>query len=73
MRGRRGGCDGRRRDGYENTRVELLFSQMVSGQLDSYTAFVDQCLEEYDLDGWTVPDLASYEDLQQIRNDVLNG
>jgi len=46
---------------------------MVSGQLDSYTAFVDHCLEEYNLDGWTVPDLASYEDLQQIRNDVLNG
>jgi 4-hydroxyphenylacetate 3-monooxygenase len=58
---------------HENTRVELLFSQMVSGQLDSYTSFVDKCLAEYDLDGWTVPDLASYEDLQQLRTDVLNG
>ena len=58
---------------HENTRVELLFSQVVSGQVDGYKAFVDQCLAEYDLDGWTVPDLSSFEELRHIRNDVLNG
>lgn len=42
---------------HEATRVELLHSQLADGQLDGYKAFVDQCLAEYDLDGWTVPDL----------------
>ncbi|WP_326695940.1 Pyoverdin chromophore biosynthetic protein pvcC [Streptomyces sp. NBC_01754] len=43
---------------HENTRIELLFSQLASGQVDRYRAFVDTCLDEYDLDGWTVPDLS---------------
>lgn len=43
---------------HENTRIELLFSQLASGQIDDYRAFVDRCLAEYDLDGWTVPDLS---------------
>lgn len=42
---------------HENTRVELLNAQMLNGELDSYKSFVDSCLAEYDLDGWTVPDL----------------
>ena len=43
---------------HENTRIELLFSQLASGQIDDYRAFVDRCLAEYDLDGWTVPDMS---------------
>ncbi|MER7048113.1 4-hydroxyphenylacetate 3-hydroxylase N-terminal domain-containing protein [Streptomyces jumonjinensis] len=58
---------------HENTRVELLFSQMANGQVDSYTAFVDECLGEYDLDGWTVPDLSSFEELRGARNGLLKG
>ncbi|MFM9372911.1 4-hydroxyphenylacetate 3-hydroxylase family protein [Streptomyces sp. Da 82-17] len=42
---------------HENTRVELLFSQIAGGEVDGYKAFVDEFLGEYDLDGWTVPDL----------------
>lgn len=58
---------------HENTRVELLSAQLAGGQIDSYKAFVDECLAEYDLDGWTVPDLSSFEDLRHVKNDVLNG
>ncbi|MCW2877884.1 MAG: 4-hydroxyphenylacetate 3-monooxygenase oxygenase component [Sphaerisporangium sp.] len=58
---------------HENTRVELLFSQLANGQVDKYKAFVDECLGEYDLDGWTVPDLSSFEDLQAVRKNILNG
>jgi aromatic ring hydroxylase len=43
---------------HENVRIELLSAQMAGGELDGYKAFADQCLAEYDLDGWTVPDLA---------------
>ncbi|WP_410569606.1 4-hydroxyphenylacetate 3-hydroxylase family protein [Amycolatopsis sp. cmx-4-61] len=42
---------------HENTRIELLFGQVASGDVDDYKRFVDTCLNEYDLDGWTVPDL----------------
>ncbi|GIH67803.1 4-hydroxyphenylacetate 3-hydroxylase family protein [Sphaerimonospora thailandensis] len=58
---------------HENTRVELLLAQTAGGQIDEYKAFVDSCLDEYDLDGWRVPDLASFEDLRQMRDGMLNG
>ncbi|MCY0953019.1 4-hydroxyphenylacetate 3-hydroxylase N-terminal domain-containing protein [Streptomyces sp. H27-S2] len=58
---------------HENTRVEMLHAQTLSGQLDQYKGFVDQCMDEYDLDGWTVPDLDSFDDLRKIRNETLNG
>jgi 4-hydroxyphenylacetate 3-monooxygenase len=57
---------------HENTRVELLFSQLANGQVDKYKAFVDECLGEYDLNGWTVPDLASFAELRQSRNSLLD-
>lgn len=58
---------------HESTRVELLFGQMASGQVDGYKAFVDECLNEYDLDGWTVPDLSSFEDLRKAGHGLLEG
>ncbi|MFJ9810803.1 4-hydroxyphenylacetate 3-hydroxylase N-terminal domain-containing protein [Streptomyces sp. NPDC101158] len=57
---------------HENTRVEMLFAQTVSGQLDQYKSFVDECMSEYDLDGWTVPDLANFDELRKIRNDAFH-
>jgi len=56
---------------HENTRVELLQSQILGGQMDAYKAFADQCLQEYDLDGWTVPDLSNFEELRHIRTDLF--
>jgi two-component FAD-dependent monooxygenase len=57
---------------HENTRVELLSAQLANGQVDGYKAFVDECLAEYDLTGWTVPDLCSFDDLRMVRNSALN-
>jgi aromatic ring hydroxylase len=57
---------------HENVRLELLFSQLSSGLLDSYKAFADTCLNEYDLDGWTAADLCSFEDLREHRGSRLN-
>jgi 4-hydroxyphenylacetate 3-monooxygenase len=56
---------------HENTRVELLFAQMANGELDDHRALVDECLAEYDLDGWTVPDLSSFDELRDIRRSAL--
>jgi 4-hydroxyphenylacetate 3-monooxygenase len=52
---------------HENTRVELLAAQTANGQLDGYRAFVEDCLGEYDLNGWTVADLRSFDELRQLR------
>jgi 4-hydroxyphenylacetate 3-monooxygenase len=57
---------------HENTRVELLFGQMADGQLDACKSFVQECLDEYDLDGWRVPDLLSFEELRRIGGDFLD-
>ncbi len=56
---------------HENTRVELLAAQEASGQLDGYRAFVERCMAEYDLDGWTAPDLNSFDELRRRRSDLL--
>ena len=58
---------------HENVKAEILFAAQAQGHTDMMTGFADQCMSEYDLDGWTVPDLSSFEELQQIRRDVLNG
>ena len=51
----------------------LLFEQQSGGLIDQYKAFAENCMAEYDLDGWTVPDLSSMEDIRRVRNDILNG
>ncbi|MDX3190776.1 4-hydroxyphenylacetate 3-hydroxylase N-terminal domain-containing protein [Streptomyces sp. MN03-5084-2B] len=58
---------------HENTRIELLSAQLASGEVDGYKAFAEQCMAEYDLDGWTVPDLSSFEHMRDIRNGMING
>ncbi len=58
---------------HENTRIELLNAQVAAGTVDGYKAFAEQCMSEYDLDGWTVPDLASLDDVPTMRNNFLNG
>ena len=56
---------------HEATRVELLHGQLADGRMDSYKAFVDECMSEYDLDGWTAPDLSTYPDLRQLRDGLF--
>lgn len=46
---------------HEAIRTDIFMAQAASGQLDAYKGFAEQCLDEYDLDGWTVPDLDSFE------------
>jgi aromatic ring hydroxylase len=52
---------------HEAVRQEIMMAQMMSGQLDQYKEFAEQCLAEYDLDGWTVPDLVNPDDVSVIR------
>ncbi len=41
----------------EEIRRYCLFGAMASGNADKFKGFAEQCMAEYDLDGWTVPDL----------------
>ena len=42
---------------HEEIRRYALFGAQASGQYDRFKAFVDSCMAEYDLDGWTAKDL----------------
>ena len=55
---------------HENVRIELLNAQVSSGELEGYQEFVECCLAEYDLDGWTAPDLTSLKDLGHVRDEL---
>ncbi len=52
---------------HENIRMETLFAAMATGQVDQYKGFAEQCMAEYDLDGWTVPDLINPNDVNLIE------
>lgn len=41
----------------EEIRRYCLFGAMASGDADRFKGFAEQCMAEYDIDGWKVPDL----------------
>lgn len=48
---------------HEGIRVQTLQSYTASGQAQALKGFAEQCMAEYDLDGWTRPDLIGPEGL----------
>ena len=42
-----------------------MVADMV-GQSAKYKGFAEQCMSEYDLDGWTVPDLINPDDVSIV-------
>jgi len=57
---------------HEAIRAEILAAQDATGLTDSYRRLAEQCLAEYDLDGWAVPDLVNPDDVNMIgRFDLL--
>ena len=51
---------------HELIRIDIMAAQNTMGLTDSYRELADQCLAEYDLDGWTVPDLVNPDDVSMI-------
>ena len=51
---------------HENIRLEVLLNATASGQVDAYKGFAEQCMAEYDLDGWTAPDLVTPTDVNRF-------
>lgn len=48
---------------HETIRYEPLFVAMADGTVDRMKGLAEQCMAEYDLDGWTVPDLINPDDV----------
>jgi 4-hydroxyphenylacetate 3-monooxygenase len=48
---------------HETVRFEPLFVAMADGTVDQMKGFAEQCMAEYDLDGWTAPDLINPDDI----------
>ena len=55
---------------HESIRFETLFAAEGSGAAERYRGFAEQCMAEYDLDGWTVPDLISPNDVNVILRNL---
>ncbi|HWK60550.1 MAG TPA: 4-hydroxyphenylacetate 3-hydroxylase N-terminal domain-containing protein [Eoetvoesiella sp.] len=49
------------------TRMANLFDAQGSGDMANMKSFVETCMNEYDLDGWTVPDLVNPDDVSVLR------
>ena len=58
---------------HEGIRIEVLFNALNNGQADGYKAFVDECLSEYDLDGWTASDLINPTDINRYMGNGKGG
>ena len=51
---------------HENIRLETLLAAQASGLDKDMMALAEACMDEYDLDGWTVPDLINPTDVNRF-------
>ena len=55
---------------HESIRFETLMVADAMGQSAKYKGFAEQCMAEYDLDGWTVPDLINPDDVSVLMQNA---
>lgn len=53
---------------HEGVRAEQVMAMENSGQADAMRGFAEQCMTEYNLDGWTVPDLFNNDGASSLGN-----
>jgi 4-hydroxyphenylacetate 3-monooxygenase len=51
---------------HEEIRRFAILGANASGEAARWKAFADSCMAEYDLDGWTVPDLINPDDVSVL-------
>ena len=54
---------------HELTRLECYWMAQGDGTVGRLKEFVEQCMSEYDLDGWTSPDLVNPDDVNVLGKD----
>jgi len=55
---------------HENIRTEVITIADMMGQSAKYKGFAEQCMAEYDLNGWTVPDLINPDDVSVVMGNA---
>jgi 4-hydroxyphenylacetate 3-monooxygenase len=55
---------------HESIRFQVLGAAEASGDAERYRGFAEQCMAEYDLDGWTVPDLINPDDINVVLKNL---
>jgi len=55
---------------HENIRTEVIAVADMMGQSAKYKGFAEQCMAEYDLNGWTIPDLINPDDISVVMKNV---
>jgi aromatic ring hydroxylase len=58
---------------HESIRFETLMSAEKAGQSAKYKGFAEQCMAEYDLDGWTASDLINPDDVNVVMKKAASG
>jgi 4-hydroxyphenylacetate 3-monooxygenase len=53
---------------HEEIRRFAILGANASGQAAKWKAFADQCIAEYVLNGWTVPDLVNPDDVSVLNH-----
>ena len=51
---------------HESIRFETLLVADLTGASKRYKGFAEQCMAEYNLDGWLAPDLVKSDDVSAI-------
>jgi 4-hydroxyphenylacetate 3-monooxygenase len=54
----------------ESIRFETLLVAEATGATTRYKGFAEQCLAEYDLDGWVAPDMIRADDVSALMKKV---
>jgi 4-hydroxyphenylacetate 3-monooxygenase len=57
---------------HESIRFETLMVAEAMGNANKFRGFAEQCMSEYDLDGWTVPDLINPDDVSRVMKGGLS-
>jgi len=50
----------------ENIRTEVILVAEMMGEAKKMKGFAEQCMAEYDVNGWTVPDLLNPDDISVV-------
>jgi 4-hydroxyphenylacetate 3-monooxygenase len=55
---------------HESIRFETLMVAELTGAAKRYKGFAEQCMAEYNLDGWIAPDLVKADDVSAVLKKV---
>jgi 4-hydroxyphenylacetate 3-monooxygenase len=56
---------------HESIRFQVLGAAEAAGDADRYRGFAEECMAEYDLDGWTAPDLINPDDVNVVLQGLI--